>query len=197
MNIFELWMNNQITSLMRWTTPLVARMSKAATPVLAAEDLILRYLVLLTVISSPPAVFTLVSPSGTSPAIRAAPGTTWRRRTAVSASLSASRPSKVALGILAKALLVGANTVKGPSPARVSTRPAAFTAAKRVERSGVAMASSAMFLVGAAALLPAGAAVAVVRQVKATKEVEESIVWFAFLTVVVSGYHSRQLQKLI
>merc|ERR1719462_921747 len=28
---------------MRWTTPLVARMSKAATPVLAAEDLILRH----------------------------------------------------------------------------------------------------------------------------------------------------------
>merc|ERR1719225_1448111 len=149
MNIFELWMNNQITSLMRWTTPLVARMSKAATPVLAAEDLILRYLVLLTVISSPPAVFTLVSPSGTSPAIRAAPGTTWRRRTAVRASLSASRPSRVALGILAKALLVGANTVKGPLPAR--------------------------------------AAVAAVRQVKATKEVEESIVWFAFLTVASWG----------
>merc|ERR1719447_1928049 len=34
--------------------------------------------------------------------------------------------------------VVGANTVKGPSPARVSTRPAALTAAKRVESCGVA-----------------------------------------------------------
>merc|ERR1719412_2504920 len=158
-------------------------MSKAATPVFTAADWILRKRVLLTVISSPPAVFTFVSPPGTSPAFRAAPGTTWRRRTAVRASLSASSPFRVVLGILAKALLVGANTVKGPSPARVSTRPAAFTAAKRVERSGVAIASSAMFLVGAAAVLPAGAAVAVVRQVKATREVEESIVCFAFLLV--------------
>merc|ERR1719184_731953 len=172
-----------MTSLMRWTTPFVARMSKAATPVLATDDLILRKRVLLTVISSPPAVFTFVSPSGTSEAFRAAPGTTWRRRTAVRASLSASSPSKVVLRILAKALLVGANTVKGPSLARVSTRPAAFTAANRVDSCGVAMASSAMFLVGAAVASPAprfswwlGAAAAMVRQVRASREVVEGMV---------------------
>merc|ERR1719447_263716 len=54
---------------------------------------------------------------------------------------------------LGKGVVGGANTVKGPSPARVSTRPAALTAAKRVESCGVAIASSAMFLVGAALAL--------------------------------------------
>ena len=34
---------------------------------------------------------------------------------------------------LSNASLVGANTVKGPGEARVSTRPAAFTAANNVE----------------------------------------------------------------
>ena len=51
---------------------------------------------------------------------------------------------------MAKAELVGANTVKGPSPARVSTRSAAFTAANNVENSGEATTSSAMLLAGAA-----------------------------------------------
>ena len=67
--------------------------------------------------------------------------------------MSASKLLRAASGTLAKASLVGANTVKGPSPARVSTRPAALTAAKRVDNCGVAMASSAMFFVGAAAAL--------------------------------------------
>merc|ERR1712198_584389 len=84
------------------------------------------------------------------------------------------------LGKLAKASLVGANTVKGPALARVSTSPAALTAASKVESWGVAMASSAMFLVGAAGAtaslvcppLPIwwwwpGAAVAMVKQVRA------------------------------
>ena len=35
-------------------------------------------------------------------------------------------------GSLSKARLVGANTVKGPAPDNVSTRPAAFTAATSV-----------------------------------------------------------------
>src|SRR6185369_432667 len=38
----------------------------------------------------------------------------------------------VPAGSLSKAALVGANTVKGPAPFRVSTNPAAFTAATRV-----------------------------------------------------------------
>src|SRR5579871_3252702 len=40
--------------------------------------------------------------------------------------------STVPAGSLAKASLVGANTVNGPGPDSVSTRPAAFTAATRV-----------------------------------------------------------------
>ena len=40
--------------------------------------------------------------------------------------------STVPAGSLPKAALVGANTVNGPLPSRVSTRPAAFTAATSV-----------------------------------------------------------------
>ena len=65
------------------------------------------------------------------------------------ASLSARSPLRVSAGIFAKASLVGAKTVKGPSPDKVSTKPAALTAANRVERAGVAMASSAIVFVGA------------------------------------------------
>jgi len=130
---------------------LMAMMSKPITPASPADDLILIEVcgTLVTSISSPPAVATAVVPSGTSLALRAAPGTTWRRRTAVRASLSARRPLRASAGILAKASLVGAKTVKGPSPDKVSTSPAALTAASRVERAGVAMASSAIVLVGA------------------------------------------------
>jgi len=46
---------------------------------------------------------------------------------------------------LVEGRLVGAKTVKGPSPARVSARPAADTAASRVENSGAVETSSAMF----------------------------------------------------
>merc|ERR1711962_1829223 len=57
-------------------------------------------------------------------------------------------------GSLAKASLVGAKTVKSPFPLRVGAKPAAFTAAKRVERAGVAAAVSAMdFKAGARLLL--------------------------------------------
>ena len=45
-------------------------------------------------------------------------------------------------GILAKASLVGAKTVNGPLPLSVSTKPAACTAATRVDKSGVAIAAS-------------------------------------------------------
>merc|ERR1719433_1642924 len=102
-------------------------MSKATTPASPAEDLILMYRSLVTSILSPPAVSSDVVPFGTLQEARAAPGTTWRSSTAVSASLSARRASKVSLGISAKASLVGANTVKGPSPESVSTRSAACT----------------------------------------------------------------------
>src|SRR6478735_5386977 len=55
----------------------------------------------------------------------------------VSISLSASTLSRSALGILAKASLVGANTVMFCALLRVSTRPAFFTAVTRVERAGL------------------------------------------------------------
>ena len=54
-------------------------------------------------------------------------------------------------GSLANASLVGAKTVKSPSPLRVPAKPAAFTAAKRVDRAGVAAAVPAIvFSAGAA-----------------------------------------------
>ena len=43
-----------------------------------------------------------------------------------------SRLSTVPVGSFANGALVGANTVKGPGPCSVSTRPAAFTAATSV-----------------------------------------------------------------
>merc|ERR1719210_1791086 len=47
-------------------------------------------------------------------------------------------------GSLANASLVGAKTVKSPFPLSVGAKPAALTAAKRVDRAGVAAAVSAM-----------------------------------------------------
>ncbi len=72
------------------------------------------------------------------------PGTTCRRRTALRAALSASRPFSASAGILAKAVLDGANTVNGPGAASVSTSPAAETAASSVENSGVPATRSTM-----------------------------------------------------
>src|SRR5215213_5899979 len=62
------------------------------------------------------------------------PGTTWYVRIFVSCALFSglSRFSTVPAGSFLKASSVGAKTVNGPGPLRVSTRPAAFTAATRV-----------------------------------------------------------------
>jgi hypothetical protein len=57
-------------------------------------------------------------------------------------------PSTAPAGSFAKAALVGAKTVKGPGPDRVSTRPAAFTAATSVVWSAEFIAFSMIFLVG-------------------------------------------------
>ena len=46
-------------------------------------------------------------------------------------------------------MLVGANTVKGPSAERAPTRPAAETAARRVEKSELVETISGMDCVGA------------------------------------------------
>ena len=64
-------------------------------------------------------------------------------------------------GSFAKAALVGAKTVNGPGPDRVSTRPAAFTAVTSVDRSGTPTAVATMLAVGAAS---AGRAVVVIAE---------------------------------
>src|SRR5512133_2555388 len=55
----------------------------------------------------------------------------------VSAGISAKSASIVPSGSAAKAASVGANTVNGPSPCKVSTNPAATTAASKVLWSGL------------------------------------------------------------
>src|SRR6201992_3847867 len=65
-----------------------------------------------------------------------------------------NRPSTVPAGSLAKASLVGANTVNGPGPESVSTRPAAFTAATSVVWSFEFTAFWMMFLDGYIAAPP-------------------------------------------
>jgi hypothetical protein len=53
---------------------------------------------------------------------------------------------KVPLGNLANASLVGANTVKGPVPESAPVSFPAVNAATKVDKAGVAAASSTMFL---------------------------------------------------
>lgn len=55
-----------------------------------------------------------------------------------------NKSSTVPLGSLAKASSVGANTVKGPGPFNVSTKPAAPRAAAKVEKDPAATAVSTM-----------------------------------------------------
>merc|ERR1719266_2864434 len=141
----------------RWTTPLLAKTSVAITVAFPADDsMVTAPSALVTVISSPPTVFSTVLPAGISPALTGT-GNTCLKRTAVRASLSSKRPPKASAGTLANASLVGAKTVNVPSPLRVSTRPAALTAVTRVDKLGVAIAAAAML--GNSATLGAGAAV--------------------------------------
>ena len=58
--------------------------------------------------------------------------------------MSLSNASTVPAGSLAKASSVGAKTVKGPAPLRVSTKPAAVTAATRVVKEPAETAVSTM-----------------------------------------------------
>merc|ERR1712086_1169071 len=73
---------------------------------------------------------------------------TWYSRTASSSLILAGsrRWANVAAGILAKASLVGAKTVKGPVPERAVVRLPATRAVTRVERSGTDWASCTIFL---------------------------------------------------
>src|ERR1700728_1788146 len=78
------------------------------------------------------------------------PETTWEVRILVRMVLFSglTRVSTVPAGSLAKASSVGAKTVKGPGLLRVSTRPAALTAATRVLWIGELTAFSTMVLEG-------------------------------------------------
>merc|ERR1719220_2263252 len=106
--------------------------SKRTTLAEPAVDLLwMRLLIsLVTAIFSPPAVVRSVVPGGMFLPWRAL-GTTCLNRTAFSSSLLARRPARASSGTFLKASLVGANTVKDPSPLRVSTRSAAFTAGQQ------------------------------------------------------------------
>src|SRR5208283_437814 len=77
---------------------------------------------------------------------KSVPGTTWYVKMATSFSLFSgfSRSSTVLGGNFANASSVGAKTVKGPLPLRVSTRPAAWSAAARVLNEPAATAVSTM-----------------------------------------------------
>jgi len=74
------------------------------------------------------------------------PGTTWYVRMLASLALFSgfSSESSVPAGSFANAASVGANTVNGPGPLRVSTRPAACSAVARVLKSPAATAVSTM-----------------------------------------------------
>src|SRR4051794_13726237 len=88
-----------------------------------------------------------------------APETTWYRRTFLSAAGSLSRPSSVPAGRAANAASVGANTVYGPAPSSVSTRPAALTAVSRVLNEPASVAVWTMSLDMAAADADGAAAI--------------------------------------
>merc|ERR1719273_300484 len=153
-NFLVLSILNWKTVSTRWTTPLLAKTSVAITVAFPADDsMVTAPSALVTVISSPPTVFSTVLPAGISPALTGT-GNTCLKRTAVRASLSSKRPPKASAGTLANASLVGAKTVNVPSPLRVSTRPAALTAVTRVDKLGVAIAAAAML--GNSASLVAG-----------------------------------------
>src|SRR5512141_2392695 len=137
----------KITASMTWITPLLALMSALMT--LALSTMIpAESMVILTLL--PSTVFTDI-PFFKSEDITS-PGTTWYVRTEVSRVLLAIKASITALGTLAKASSVGANTVKGPGPLNVSTSPAAFTASTRVLKSPAATAVSTIFFEDSVAL---------------------------------------------
>jgi len=136
------------------TTPLLVSISVVITFAVPADDLIETLLpFLITSISSPPAVLTVVVPLGISPAMILF-GKTCLKRTAVNAGLSFNKPLRSSAGILSNASFVGANTVKSPGSLSVLTKSAAWTAATNVDRAGVAMALLTM-VSGAAVLPPA------------------------------------------
>ena len=98
------------------------------------------------VTSDPSTVFASVSL--TTSLAMTLPGTTWYVKTLTSWSLFSgfNSFSTVPAGSFSNAALVGANTVNGPLPERVSARPAALTAATSVLKSALFAAFSTTVL---------------------------------------------------
>ncbi len=121
-------------------TPLQAMMSALMTLALFT---IVRLLDTLIMTESPLRVST--SPVSRS-VLRIKPSTTWYKRISLSVSmlLGRRRSSRTSSGRLAKASLVGAKTVKGPSPERAPTKSAAARAVTKVEKSSFSTAISTM-----------------------------------------------------
>ena len=124
---------------------MLAKRLALITVALPADDWIVTSSSLVIVIGSPPVVFKVVAPFGISPDTTAF-GRTCLRSTAFSLSMFSGfkRSARVLAGILAKASSLGAKTVNGPSPLRVSTNFAAVTALTRVDRFWFDTAASTM-----------------------------------------------------
>ena len=130
---------------MTWMTPLVHSMS-ALTTVDAPLSLtpffvLISNLAPLTVAADLPSIF-MTSAAMTLLA------TTWYVRIAVSFGMSLRRLSTVPAGNLANASSVGAKTVNGPAPLRVSTSFAAVSAAASVLKLPAETAVSIMSCMG-------------------------------------------------
>jgi len=111
-----------------WYTPLLALKSNLTTKALPALEVTWTNFPLWALSSSPAAVLSLVEPLGMVFPSRLVPGTTCLNNTAFRAFLSSRSLLRESTGTLSKAELVGANTVNGPWPDKVSTRSAAFSA---------------------------------------------------------------------
>jgi hypothetical protein len=121
-----------MTVSITWITPLDAFTSTATTVALSTCTL---PSIILTLIDPPWAVFSVVALTTLSAVYM--PGTTWYLRMAWSLARFSgfSKEATVPSGSFAKAASVGTKTVNGPSPLRVSTRPAAFAAVSSVPKS--------------------------------------------------------------
>merc|ERR1739848_778938 len=146
------WLGGSITVSMMCATPLVAKLSAAATVASSLE----------------PTLTNVLSPSGSARTWSFLPstvatcwytfksvdstwaGSTWYVKMSTSWSLFSglSKVSTVPSGRAPKASLVGANTVNGPGELRVSARSPATTAATKVDKLSTDWANSTMFTVG-------------------------------------------------
>merc|ERR1740130_1723565 len=129
------------TASMMWTTPFVAITLGTFT---LAVLIITLSPVMVTFKFSPSTVLTLW-PFFRSEA-NTLPFTTWYNKSFVNCGMSLSKPARTPTGRFAKASLVGAKTVKGPTEESVPWRLAATTAVTKVDKSVVAWANCTMFM---------------------------------------------------